>query len=517
VVPACGATRSITWKSVSFMNVRTRIAPSPTGDPHLGTAYAALFNLVFARRHGGDFVLRIEDTDAARSTRASEQMIFDALRWLGLDWDEGPDVGGAYGPYRQSERLDIYQSHVRRLVADGHAFPCFCSPKRLEQVRAAQVARGQNSGYDGCCMALSPDEASRRQSAGEPHVIRMKVPRDGMCRFSDQLRGEIEIPWSQVDMQVLQKTDGFPTYHLAVVVDDHLMQISHVLRGEEWINSVPKHVLLYQCFGWDPPLMYHLPLLRNPDSSKLSKRRNPTSINYYRRAGYLPEALLNYLGHMGWSMPDEREIFGLEDMLGAFDASRISLGGPIFDPVKLNWLNGQYIRRLTADDFIDRVHDWALNRDYLGRIVPLIQDRTERFVDLVPLAGYLVGDRRTLAADDFAHDRLSREDVTRILQFALWSFEALDGWERDSLYGACQRLSEALGLKIRDFLFPLFLAISGRPVALPLFDSMVVLGPDITRVRMRDALEALGGVSKKQSKKLEKEFRSLVDSPGAAT
>jgi glutamyl-tRNA synthetase len=495
------------------MTVRTRIAPSPTGDPHLGTAYAALFNLVFARRQGGTFILRIEDTDRARSTEASERMIFDALRWLGLEWDEGPDVGGPFGPYRQSERLDIYQEHVRRLVGAGHAFPCFCSTERLEQLRTEQAQRGETTRYDGHCLSLPPEEASRRQTAGEPHVIRMKVPTEGVCRFRDELRGEREIPWSQVDLQVLQKTDGFPTYHLAVVVDDHLMQITHVLRGEEWINSVPKHILLYQYFGWQPPLMYHLPLLRNPDTSKLSKRRNPTSITYYRRAGYLPEALLNYLGRMGWSMPDEREIFSLQEMLAAFDADRISLGGPIFDPVKLNWVNGQYIRRLSQDEFIDRVHEWAFNRDHLARLVPLVQERTERFIDLVPQAGYLVGDRPPLNAAHFAHEQLSMDDVIRILQFALWTFEELRGWDRELLFQTCKRLADHLGLQIREFLFPLFVAVAGRRVALPLFHSMEILGSDVTRVRLRDALDALGGVSKKAAKRLEREFRGLVDSP----
>jgi glutamyl-tRNA synthetase len=499
------------------MIVRTRIAPSPTGDPHLGTAYAALFNLVFARHHGGRFVLRIEDTDRTRSTTESERMIFDALRWLGLSWDEGPDVGGPYGPYRQSERLDIYHRYVQQLLDDGHAFACFCSAERLEHVRAEQMKRGETSGYDGHCLELATGEAMRRRAAGEPHVIRLKVPRDGVCSFRDELRGTIEIPWTQVDMQVLQKSDGFPTYHLAVVVDDHLMEISHVLRGDEWINSVPKHMLLYRAFGWPIPQMFHLPLLRNPDKSKLSKRRNPTSINYYRRAGYLPEALVNYLGHMGWSMPDEREIFSLDEMLSVFDPMRISLGGPIFDLTKLNWLNGQYIRALSPEQFMQRVHEWAFNREHLAQIVPLIQDRTERFVDLVPQAGYLVGERRALTRDDFQHEQLTRDDVVRVLQFSLWRFEAMRVWQRDDLYAACQQLAQALGLKIREFLFPLFLAISGRPVALPLFDSMVVLGSDVTRLRIRDAIETLGGVSKKQAKNLEREFRALVDSSQGST
>ena len=270
------------------MTVRTRIAPSPTGDPHIGTAYMALFNYAFARRHGGQFLLRIEDTDQTRSTAESERAIFEALGWLGLRWDEGPDVGGPHGPYRQSERTVIYREHAVRLVEAGHAYPCFCSAERLAGLREKQMAAGETPGYDGHCVAIDPDEARRRIAAGETHVIRMRVPSEGECVFTDRLRGEIRIPWTQVDHQILLKSDGFPTYHLANVVDDHLMGITHVIRGEEWINSAPKHLLLYEYFGWQAPELCHLPLLRNPDKSKLSKRRNPTSINSYRQAGYLP-------------------------------------------------------------------------------------------------------------------------------------------------------------------------------------------------------------------------------------
>ena len=286
------------------MTVRTRIAPSPTGFPHVGTAYVALFNLCFARQHGGEFILRIEDTDQTRSTPESEKMILDSLRWLGLNWAEGPDVGGKHAPYRQSERRDIYTQHSQILLDKGHAFHCFCSEARLTEVRNAQMANKETPRYDGHCLNLSADEVSARIAAGEAHVVRMKVPTEGICQIDDMLRGVIEIPWEQVDMQVLLKQDGLPTYHLANVVDDHLMEISHVLRGEEWISSAPKHKLLYQYFGWDMPVLCHLPLLRNPDKSKLSKRKNPTSITYYRDMGFLPEALVNYLGRMGWSMPD---------------------------------------------------------------------------------------------------------------------------------------------------------------------------------------------------------------------
>jgi len=499
------------------MTVRTRVAPSPTGDPHVGTAYVALINQVFTRSRGGQFILRIEDTDVARSSLSSERMIIRALRWLGLDWDEGPDVGGNFGPYRQSERKEIYREYAQRLIDDGHAFHCFCTSERLEKLRAGQSARGENPGYDGFCLTLDARAVEQRIASGEPHVVRMKVPSEGVSRFTDELRGQIDIPYAQIDMQVLIKADGYPTYHMAVVVDDHLMQITHILRGEEWISSVPKHVLLYQYFGWQPPVFCHLPLLRNPDRSKLSKRRNPTSINYYRRAGYLPEALINYLGRMGYSMPNEREMFGRDEMIEAFDLKRISLGGPVFDLAKLNWLNGQYIRKLSPEEFLDRVRDWAFLDDQLERLVPLVQERTERLIDLVPLAGYLVGERRPIGAVDFTHKDLPEDDVKRILQFALWWLDEVRAWNREVLHEGIQKLATDMGFKIRDFLFPLFVAISGQPVSLPLYDSMAILGADLTRMRLRNALDVLGGVSKKQTKSLEKEFRALVDTPGGAT
>jgi len=493
------------------MSIRTRIAPSPTGDPHVGTAYTALFNWVFAKSQGGEFLLRIEDTDTARSTPESEQLIIDSLRWLGLDWDEGPDVGGPHGPYRQSARKHIYREHARELVEQGDAFYCFCTSERLDEMRAAQRAAGETSRYDGRCLQLTPEEVHAELGRGTEHVIRMKVPDEGTCTFEDELRGGIEIPWSQVDMQVLIKHDGMPTYHLAVVVDDHLMGITHVLRGEEWINSVPKHVLLYEYFGWQRPVMCHLPLLRNPDQSKLSKRKNPTSVNYYRRIGMLPEAFINYLGMMGWSMPDESEIFSINDMAKNFEPASIRLGGPVFDLEKLSWLNGQYLRALSADEFMSRVGEWALNRETLQALVPLLQARTERLSDLVAQVDYLLGDRRPLQADDFAHKSLQVDQVVRILHHALQEFEALRHWEGPRLQAICRGLAEHLGLKIRDVLGPLFMAISGRSVALPLFDSMAFLGPDLSRMRLRDALQVLG-MSKKQTKQLDKQYREYLQS-----
>ena len=492
------------------LSVRTRVAPSPSGDPHVGTAYVALFNLAFARRHGGRFVLRIEDTDQARSSPESEAAIVAALRWAGIDWDEGPDVGGDHGPYRQSERVALYREHAERLVAQGDAFRCFCSRERLDAVRGAQRQRGENPGYDGHCLGLTGAEGERRIRAGEPYVIRLRVPREGVCRAHDRLRGAIEIPWAQVDMQVLMKSDGFPTYHLAVVVDDHLMGITHVLRGEEWIGSLPKHQLLYRHLGWDMPEHTHLPLLRNPDRSKLSKRRNPTGLNYFRDTGYLPEALLNYLGLMGWSMPDGREIFSFDEMVAAFDLDRVVTGGPVFDLEKLNWLNGQYIRNLSEDAFVDRVSSWALDRDNLRRLVPLVQSRTERFIDLAPQVDYLLGERAALTLEDFAHRTLEEADCRRVLHHVLRVLDDMPEVASDALLARCRALAAAMDLKIRDFLFPLFVAISGRAVALPLFDSVAFLGRDLARARIRSALVALGGVSKKEGKRFDKSFEALA-------
>lgn len=491
------------------MTIRTRIAPSPTGDPHVGTAYIALFNLCFAKAHGGEFVLRIEDTDRARSTAVSEQAILDSLRWLGLTWAEGPDVGGPHGPYRQSERGDIYREHADRLLDAGHAFRCFCSSERLEALRAEQMANQQPLGYDGCCLHLGQQQISERLAAGEPYVVRMKVPREGTCRVDDMLRGAIDIEWAQVDMQVLLKADGMPTYHLANVVDDHLMRITHVIRGEEWISSAPKHLLLYQYFGWAPPQLCHLPLLRNPDKSKLSKRKNPTSILYYQRMGFLPEALLNYLGRMGWSMPDEREKFTLGEMVEAFDLSRVSLGGPIFDVEKLRWLNGLWLRELSPDQLADRLHAWAYNRDFLLQILPHAQSRIETMSDLAPLVSFFVSGMLPLKPDDFAAIGLADEQLLQVLQFALWRVETLQAWQRDRLFAEMKAVAVGLDMKVKDFFAPLFVAIAGTTASVSVIDSMAILGPDLSRARLRHAIDVLGGLGKKRLKQMEKAYAAL--------
>ena len=490
--------------------MRTRIAPSPTGDPHVGTGYIALFNYCLAQKMGGEFILRIEDTDQVRSTKASEESILSSLKWMGLSWAEGPDVGGPYGPYRQSERSQIYKKHCEILIEKGHAFRCFCTAERLSNLRKQQREEKAFLGYDGHCLSISKEDSIER-SKNESFVVRLEVPREGTCIVEDHFRDPIEFEWSTVDMQVLMKSDGLPTYHLANVVDDHLMKITHVMRGEEWINSAPKHLLLYQYFGWEAPKLLHLPLLRNPDKSKLSKRKNPTSISYYKRAGFLPEALINYLGMMAFSMPEEKEKFTLSEMVDAFDLERISLGGPVFDVDKLTWLNGRYIREdLDTVAFAKRIQEWALNEDYLMKIAPLVQQRVNTLGDLGFLSAFFFANQVDPSIEQLkASTKKEDEVLLRIFQFGLWRLEALKSWKSEDIQATFKTLADDMELKIRDVVKPYFVAISGASNSTPLFDSMEVLGSDLSRVRIRKAIEVLGGVSKKAAKRLDKEYRVL--------
>jgi glutamyl-tRNA synthetase len=368
----------------------------------------------------------------------------------------------------------------------------------------------QTAGYDGHCLHLSDAVVEQNLQQKIPYVVRMKVPQQGECVFEDRLRGEIRIAWQQIDMQVLMKSDHLPTYHFANVVDDHLMEITHVIRGEEWINSTPKHILLYQHFGWTPPEFCHMPLLRNPDKSKLSKRKNPTSICYYRDMGYLPEAMVNYLGMMGWTMPDGQEKFSLDEMQAAFDIDRVSLGGPVFDVDKLDWLNAKYIRENLSDEaFVEAFSEWAFKQEKISRIVPLIKERVERFSDVVPLAGFFMSGQLPVQAVDFEHKQLTAEQCRQLLQLFVWQLEQLPEWSKEAVQLNCQHLAGFMGLKIRETLFPIFIAITGKAVSVSVIDSISILGLDISRARIRHGIEVLGGVSKKEAKTLEKVFRDL--------
>ena len=478
--------------------VRTRIAPSPTGDPHVGTAYVALFNYALARKNNGSFVLRIEDTDRARSSAASEGMILDALSWLGLEWDEGPDVGGPHGPYRQSERTEIYREHVEMLVASGAAYPCFCSRERLEAVRAEQKAAKAGLGYDRHCRALDPEEARRRREAGESYVIRLAMPTEGENVSEDLLRGEISIANSQVDDQVLLKSDGHPTYHLANVVDDHLMGITHVVRAEEWISSLPKHTQLYRAFGWTIPVFCHLPLLRNADRSKISKRKNPVSVEHYREAGVLPEALLNYLALMGWTMPDERDQFTLEEFVEHFRLEDISLGEPVFDLQKLVWLNGKYIRDLPLDGLFERLRSGVLSDDYLLQILPLVQERIDTLADFVGYAEFFfVGevDYQTTALPKLVAKGRTGPQTAKALRVLLEEhLDPLLDWTAGNVEEALRAFCDANDWTPKELFMPVRVALTGRTATPPLFETMGVLGKQRCRRRLRGAIEVLRGM-----------------------
>jgi glutamyl-tRNA synthetase len=492
---------------------RTRIAPSPTGDPHVGTAYVALVNYCFARRNGGEFILRMEDTDRARSTPESERAILEALHWCGLSWDEGPDVGGPHGPYRQSERSAIYAEYAAKLLAAGNAFKCFCTPERLDEMRVAQRAAGRPSRYDGLCLSLSAADVAAKEAAGEPYVVRLRVPDEGVCRVPDVRRGIIEFEWSTVDMQVLMKSDGMPTYHLANVVDDHLMEITHVLRGEEWVSSAPKHLLLYEYFGWDPPVLLHLPLLRNPDKSKLSKRKNPTGILFYRAMGYLPEALMNFLGLLSNpSREGESEIIDLAEMVERFDLEHVPVGGPIFDAAKLDWINGRYLReRLTPETFAERVRSWAgTESDRWRRLAALAQPRVERLSDVAPLLAFLLAGRLNVTREALVSGKLDETQTRRVLALAMWTLDALSEWNVGGIEFAVDRVSGALGRKPREIARPLYVAITGSATSIPLYDSMELLGRDMTRERLRGALEVLGAPSKREQDDWRREFDTAL-------
>ncbi len=472
--------------------IRVRIAPSPTGDPHVGTAYIGLINFLYARQGGGKFILRIEDTDRTRFVPTSEQMIFDALRWLGLSWDEGPDVGGPYGPYRQSERTAIYHQHAEMLLANGTAYRCFCTAEELEAARKQQIAAKMAPRYPGTCRDLSASVVEANIAAGKPFVIRMKVP-DGSTTFRDELRGEITFDHVNVDDQVLMKSDGFPTYHLANVVDDHLMYVTDVIRAEEWISSTPKHVLLYQFFGWDLPRFWHMPLLRNQDKSKISKRKNPVSLIYYRQAGFLPESVINFLGLMGGGMPAEmtnaNEKFTLDEMIQHFDIKNIRLGGPVFDLTKLKWLNGEYIRALSPDDFYAALRSTVLSDSYLKEIADLVQTRIETLGQFGDLTGFFFADNILPAQEVFLPKKRSLEETLAFAAEQLTVLEAAD-WTAASIEPALKQLGEAQGWSVKENFMLLRAILTGSTMSPPLIESMLIFGKARTLDRLRRFPEA---------------------------
>ncbi|MEO7125174.1 MAG: glutamate--tRNA ligase [Nakamurella sp.] len=484
--------------------VRLRVAPSPTGDPHVGTAYVSLFDLAFARQQGGQFILRIEDTDRARYVEDSEQQIYDTLRWLGLEWDEGPDKGGPFAPYRQSERLDTYKPYVQKLIDDGHAYYCWCSTERLKLMREKQQKLRLPTGYDRFCLGKTREERAALAGFSETPVVRMLIPDnddDVPTTFVDLVRGEISAP--RPDDQVILKADGFPTYHLAVVVDDHEMGITHVVRGEEWISSTPKHILLYRWLGLTPPAFAHMPLLRNDNKSKISKRKNPAArLTWFREQGYLPEALINFLALLGYppivdADGTEREITDFAEFSANFSWDKVSPVGPIFDLKKLGWLNGHYIRSLPLDELAERIITFQIEAGALRsqpseeqlRLVraatPLVAERISLLSETVDMMAFLFTADADLTFDDDATAKLS-EQTPEILDAAAATLRALDNWEHDVIHEVLNAaLVDGLELKPKVAFGPIRTAISGKRISPPLFESMELLGKDSCLARIK--------------------------------
>lgn len=478
--------------------VRLRIAPSPTGDPHVGTAYIALFDMAFAHRHGGQFVLRIEDTDRNRYVDSSEQNIFGMLRWLGLSWDEGPDIGGPFGPYRQSERLDTYVVYAERLIAEGHAYRCWCSPERLERIRKEAQARKEPFKYDRLCLGKSEEERRALGEASERSVVRMLVPDDGVTGFDDLIRGHIEFENRLIDDQVLLKSDGYPTYHLAVVVDDYLMKITHITRGEEWISSTPKHVLLYEWLGIPAPKFAHFPLLRNENRSKVSKRKNEwATLSWFRDQGFLPEALLNFLALMGWSMPDGREVFSLDDFVQNVDLDRISPTGPIFDLNKLDWLNGHYIRQMSLTELAERVRPFleragiVPNDPPLEAVLPLIHERLKRLGEAPELLSFFYVDEPTYQDALLVPKGLDKVAAGSLLADAATVIRDAAVFEHAALEASLRELATARGVKTGQLFMTLRVASTFSNVSPPLFETMQALGRERVLHRLQVARDRL--------------------------
>jgi glutamyl-tRNA synthetase len=488
------------------MTIRVRIAPSPTGDPHVGTAYMALFNYIFAHRFKGKFILRIEDTDRSRSRPEYETNIYKALQWAGITWDEGPDVGGPFGPYRQSERTEIYREYCQKLLDDNKAYKCFATPEELAEMREVSIKLGQRIGYDRRYRNLSPQEVAEREKAGQPYVIRLKVPLTGECIYEDGIKGRITCPWADIDDQILLKSDGFPTYHLANVVDDHLMEITHVIRGDEWMTSTPKHILLYESFGWQPPVFMHMPLLLGKEGKKLSKRKNPTSIFYYRDSGFLPEAFLNFLTLMGYSMPDEREIYTLEEVIKDFDPKRIGVSGAFFDIQKLEWLNQQYlIKSIPEDKLWEKMKGWMFNDAFMQKLMPLCHTRIKTFGEFMELCQFFFINHIPYSDELLCPGQMAKEKICYLLQSIIWSLDEQEDWGRSGIEKATHEVAETYQVNLKKILIPiLYGSLTGKRQGPPLFDSVELLGKDRTRARLLNSIEFLGGISNKKMDALTK-------------
>ncbi|OGK32421.1 glutamate--tRNA ligase [Candidatus Roizmanbacteria bacterium RIFCSPHIGHO2_12_FULL_36_11] len=453
--------------------VRTRIAPSPTGeDIHIGNLYTALINWAWAKKNKGKFIVRIEDTDRSRLVKDSEKKILQTLKDYGLNYDEGPDVGGQYKPYRQSERLSLYKKYSQELLDKGTAYYCTCSRERLDELRTLQQKQKQVPKYDKHCLSRQK-EVKEEIKKGRTYVIRLNVPSGREIKFQDVIRGEIKVVSDNLDDQVLIKSDGYPTYHLGVVVDDYLMKISHIIRAEEWLSSTPKHILLYEAFDWPPPIFAHVPILRNPDRSKLSKRKNPVWASWYLKQGYLPEAVLNYLALMGWSHPKQKEIFSLDEFMKVFELKKVKSVGPAFDPVKLEWMNGEYLRKLPISNFKLQISNFYNNKlpdNIVERTIPLVRERMKKFSDYFPLCEFFFERPKRHEVDLSAKKELLKKMHDELAK--------ISNWKADKIGEKMQDLAKKEGVKTGEFFMTLRVVTTGKKISPPLNESMQILGKE---------------------------------------
>ena len=478
--------------------VRVRYAPSPTGYPHVGNIRTALFNWLFARHEGGKFIVRIEDTDVARTVEGAVDTILDSLRWLGMDWDEGP--------YYQSQRLKLYHEAAQRLISQGDAYHCYCSPQRLEEMRTEQQRRKQPPGYDRRCRDLSDKEGAQKKAEGITPVVRFRTPLEGNTEFSDVIWGEVAFEHSTIDDFVLLKSDGYPTYHLANIVDDHDMEISHVLRAEEWLSSTPRHLLMYRALGFEPPQFAHLPMILGPDRAKLSKRHGAVSITDYRDQGYLPEAMVNFLALLGWSLDDKTEIFSRQELIKNFSLERVSRTAAVFNGDKLNWMNGVYIRSLTADGFYQAAEPYLMrdeaagkaaiaNEGYARDILPLVQERAKTLAEIAELTEFFFVEELDYDPALLIGKKMTQESSLQALEISRQRLEKLAAFDTESLEGVLRPLAEELGLKAGQLFGALRVAVTGRTAAPPLFQTMAVLGKERCLKRIATALDMLHKLS----------------------
>lgn len=479
-------------------NVRVRFAPSPTGYLHVGGLRTALYNYLFARKNNGTFILRVEDTDRNRYVEGAVQNLIETLRWAGLEYDEGPVKGGQAAPYVQSERISIYREHAEKLLASGSAYYAFDTPEELEEMRKAQEKQKLTPKYDRRALKLSPEEVQKKLESGIPAVVRMKVPDSATVSFEDRIRGLVEFSSEQLDDQVLLKSDGYPTYHLANVVDDHLMGITHVIRGEEWLSSTPKHVLLYRYFGWQMPEFAHLPLLLNPDKSKLSKRQGDVAVEDYRKKGYLPEALVNFVAFLGWNPGDEREIFSLEELIREFSLDRVGKSGAVFNIEKLNWLNAQYLRMKTGREILAMLraelkNGFAgspdLSDEYLLRVVEAMRERVTFVRDYVEKSPYFFQRPETYEPETVG--KRWKPESPQYLRALGKEFAALQQPQAADFEAALVRTAEQSQIKKSDLIHPLRLAVSGMGAGPGLYDILAILGRDETLRRIDTAIERI--------------------------